>query len=540
MPVIISSIKLSVTADKSEALKKAKSICGNRNGEYHIYKISLDARKQSDMSFVYSVYCEFDDIGFEKRLCERNKNISFVEPVSINPNICKETADTSKRVVIAGFGPAGMFCALILAEYGYCPIVLERGMDVESRVNAVNTFWKSGLLDADTNVQFGEGGAGTFSDGKLTTRIKDPLCRYVLERLVQFGAPSEILTRAKAHIGTDKLREVVRHIRERITELGGEIRFCSKLDDIVISNGEIVSCKASGSEIDTSALVLAIGHSARDTFEMLCKKGIFIEPKPFSVGCRIEHRQEDVDKSLYGEFADKTVDKGGVLPVGEYQLSHRLDDGRAAYTFCMCPGGYVVPSSSEHGGIVTNGMSEFARDSGIANAAVVVSVSPSDYGNGVLDGVEFARSLEQRAYSMTGKAYAAPASDVGSFLRGEKPTGLDTSYVKSSYALDVEPADLSKLFPSVVTSTLQSGLAKFARQMKCFGNEKAILTAPETRTSSPVRITRGDELTSVSCKNLYPSGEGAGYAGGITSAAVDGIRCALKLMENYPPMKGKI
>ncbi len=536
MPIIISQIKLGIKASADDAIKKARQIVG-KNAQYSIYKISLDARKQNDIKYVYSVFCDLEDEAFEKKLCQKNQNISYIEPVALNPVISNKKRDNNRRIVIAGFGPAGMFSALILAEYGYCPIVLERGDCVENRVKRVADFWDGGSLDTESNVQFGEGGAGTFSDGKLTTRIKDPLCRYVLERFCEFGAPSEIMTKAKPHIGTDKLREIVKNVRERIISLGGEVRFLTKLDNIEISDGEIISSFASGEKIDTEALILSIGHSARDTFEMLLKSGIFIEPKPFSVGFRIEHSQYDVNRSLYGKLADNTVDKGGVLPIGEYQLSYREKSGRAAYTFCMCPGGYVVPSSSEENTVVTNGMSEFARNSDNANAAVVASVSPDDFGKNPLDGVMFARQIERKAFELSGKSYKAPACNVGDFLEDKTPTAIDTSSVTPSYAIGVEPCRLSGLYPKAVTDMLKNGLLKFSSQMKCFSDKSAVLTAPETRTSSPVRITRGEELSSVSVKNLYPSGEGAGYAGGIMSAAVDGIRCALKVMENYPPYK---
>lgn len=535
MPIIVNQIKVSINGGDEQAIRKAKQLVGrqlvDKTARYSVYKVSLDARKRNDIHFVYSVFCTLGDCELEKSICEKH-GFSYVEPIEINPVICKGRSDESRRITIAGFGPAGMFCALLLAENGYCPIVLERGESVDSRVKRVNSFWNGGELDENSNVQFGEGGAGTFSDGKLVTRIKDSLCRYVLKRFVDFGAPEEILSKAKPHIGTDKLREIVKGIRQRIIELGGEIRFSTRLEDFEANNNEITHCKTNNGEIDCQALVLAIGHSARDTFEMLDKKGVFIEPKPFSIGCRIEHTQEDVNYSLYGDLAANPA-----LPVGEYQLSYRQSDGRAAYTFCMCPGGTVVAAASESGGVVTNGMSEFSRNGENANSAVAVSVSPADFGNSPLDGVKFAREIEQRAYNFTKQAYNAPSCNVGCFIRSEKQTRLETSYVKPTYQRGAEPCDLTELLPKCTIKTMQDGLAKFSRQMSCFSRQNAILTAPETRTSSPVRITRNEELTSISIKNLYPAGEGAGYAGGITSAAVDGLKCALKLMERYPPIK---
>ncbi len=437
----------------------------------------------------------------------------------------RSVQDNNKKVVIAGFGPAGMFAALTLAEYGFEPLVIERGACVDERVQIVNNFWTKAQLDPSTNVQFGEGGAGTFSDGKLTTRIKDPLCRHVLEKLVEFGAPEEILIKAKPHIGTDRLRKVVKNIREKVIELGGKVRFNSVLTDFDTENGKIKSVTINGSEvIPCDALILAIGHSARDTFEMLYNKKIFLEPKPFSVGARIEHKQSDVNRSLYGKHWNNSN-----LPQGEYQLSYRSGE-RAVYTFCMCPGGTVVPSSSETETVVTNGMSEFARDGENANSALVVSVSPEDFGGDPLDGVKFAREIERKAYMLAGKNYSAPASTVGSFLEGKG--SMHGAEVMPTYAIGVTECNFDGLFPKQVTEMMRIGLNIFSRKMKCFGNRNAVLTAPETRTSSPVRITRNENMTSLSVDGMYPCGEGAGYAGGIMSAAVDGVKCALKIIEN--------
>ena len=340
------------------------------------------------------------------------------------------------------------------------------------------------------------------------------------------GAPEEILFEAKPHIGTDKLRSVVKAVRQRIIANGGEVRFLTKLDSICLTNNEVSSVSSNGNDIETSALVLAVGHSARDTFEMLLGHGVIMEPKPFSVGARIEHKQADVDKSLYGDLAQTLS-----LPKGEYQLSHRRPDGRAAYTFCMCPGGSVVAAASEPETVVTNGMSEYLRDKENANAALVVSVSKNDFGSGVLDGVDFARSLEKRAYSLSG-SYKAPSTTVGAFLEGKS----HSKSVVPTYRPGITECDFDKLFPEFVTDMMREGLRKFSRQMACFGDMGAVLTAPETRTSSPVRITRNESLTALGISNLYPCGEGAGYAGGIVSAAVDGVKVALKIIESIAPM----
>ncbi len=525
MAVIITQVKTAVTSDNEDIINSALKKAGlNRNdaAKADIHKISLDARDNSRIRLVSSVRIELDNIQTEKHLCEKFDFCSFVEHKDIFP---KRAVNTDKKIVIAGFGPAGMFAGLVLAEYGFSPVIIERGGDVDSRVKIVENFQKNAVLDTETNIQFGEGGAGTFSDGKLTTRINDPLCGYVLEKFAEFGAPEEILVKAKPHIGTDKLRNVIKNIRERIIELGGEIRFNSRLTDISDEEGNVRSVTLSDGEvIPCDLLVLAIGHSARDTFEMLLDKKIFVEPKPFSVGVRIEHDQNDVDRSLYGKYWNNPM-----LPKGEYQLSYRQGE-RAVYTFCMCPGGIVVPAASEKYTVVTNGMSEFARNGTNANSAVAVSVSPHDYGNSPLDGVDFARKIERKAFIAAGNNYKAPASTVGNFINGKG--GLSGASVTPTYSIGVEECDLGEIFPEFVTDMLKTGFYNFSRKMKCFGNTGAVITAPETRTSSPVRITRNNNMESVSLKGLYPCGEGAGYAGGIMSAAVDGVRCALKIIDN--------
>lgn len=523
MPVIINQIKGRLDESEASVIEKAlKSVEINQRDikKAGINKVSLDARKRDNIHFVYSVYIEPCDEKIKQRLL-KNKQCREVSESNLNPVISGNKVDGD--VVIAGFGPAGMFCGLILAEYGYKPVILERGGDVDSRVSDVNNYWNGGELNTNSNVQFGEGGAGTFSDGKLTTRINDPLCRYVLEKFVEFGAPEEILVKAKPHIGTDNLRNIVKSIRERIIELGGQVYFNSKLDDIVLKNNKIESIAYNkNQQVETAAVVLAIGHSARDTFEMLADKQIFMQPKPFSVGVRIEHKQTDVNESLYGKYADNPM-----LPVGEYQLSHRNSDGRGVYTFCMCPGGCVVPSASEENTIVTNGMSNFARDGKNANSAVVVSVSEKDYGSGILDGMYFARQIEKNAFNTAKGGKTAPATTVKGFLE-DKPS-VESS-INPTYNRGIHKCDLNDIFPKYVTDMLKTGLESFSRKMKCFSYGDALLTAPETRTSSPVRITRTETMNSLSAENLYPCGEGAGYAGGIMSAAVDGVKTALMIM----------
>ncbi len=525
MAVIVSQIKTPIGSADNDAVRKAlKKIGVNEKNVIRagIYKTSVDARDNNNIKLVSSVKVELCSEKDEAKICERFSFCSLAAKSIVMPD---KSVSSDKKVVIAGFGPAGMFAGLVLAEYGFSPVIIERGADVDSRVQIVENFQKNAVLDPNTNIQFGEGGAGTFSDGKLTTRIHDPLCGYVLEKFAEFGAPEEILVRSKPHIGTDKLRNVIKNIREKIIALGGMVRFDSCLADISEKAGKVNSVTLSGGEvIPCDALILAIGHSARDTFEMLLNKKIFLESKPFSIGTRIEHKQEAVDRSLYGKYWNEPA-----LPKGEYQLSFR-NGKRAVYTFCMCPGGTVVPAASEMETVVTNGMSVFARDGENANSAVAVSVSPDDYGNSPLDGVEFARKIERRAFVLVGKNYKAPASTVGNFLNGNG--GLSGASIVPTYGIGVEECNLNELFPEFITDMLKIGLNDFSRKMECFGDKGAVLTAPETRTSSPVRITRNENMESLSLKGLYPCGEGAGYAGGIMSAAVDGVKCALKIIEN--------
>ena len=522
MAIIIDSINAQIRESHDEVIKKAAASVGLKSSEIKksgINKFSLDARKRNNIHFVYSVYIECFDKSAEHRIL-KNKHCRKVSESILSPVI--SNSPRHGEIIITGFGPAGMFCGLVLAEYGYRPIILERGSSIDKRIKDVEDYWAGKDLNTESNVQFGEGGAGTFSDGKLTTRINDPLCRYVLEKFSEFGAPKEILIKAKPHIGTDNLRDIVKNIRERIISLGGKVIFDTKLSDITLENGHIKSIRTGSTEFETAALVLAIGHSARDTFEMLCKKNIFMQPKPFSVGVRIEHKQSDINESLYGKYANDPA-----LPVGEYQLSYRKSPERCVYTFCMCPGGHVVPSASEPETVVTNGMSCFARDGKNANAAIAVSVSEKDYGNGILDGVKFAREIEKRAFTAAEKG-TAPACTVRGFLNG-KPD-LDTDIIPT-YDRGLTACSFNDILPAFVTDMLAEGLNNFSHKIKAFNDKNAVMTAPETRTSSPVRITRSDNMTSLSADNLYPCGEGAGYAGGIMSAAVDGIKTALSIMK---------
>lgn len=520
MALLISDIKTSTYGTDEEIIEKALKEAGIDKSEcIHagVYKKSLDARKRNNIHIVSSVWVETDK--YPKNLPER---VTKVEKPAFSPIFGDKEKDG--EIVVVGFGPAGMFAALSLSEYGYKPLVIERGEDADSRIKAVKDFWEKGIFKENSNVQFGEGGAGTFSDGKLTTRIHDPLCRYVLEKFYECNAPEDILTKAKPHLGTDNLREIVKNIRQKIIANGGKVRFNTALTGITEENGKVTKITVNeGEEIKTSAVILALGHSARDTFSMLYDKGIYIEPKPFSVGARIEHRRIAVNESLYGEnYPD-------ILPEGEYQLSYRIGN-RGVYTFCMCPGGYVVPSQSEERTIVTNGMSEYKRNGDNSNSALVVSVSPEDFGKGAMDGIAFQRKIERKAYESS-KSYKAPACTAGSFLKHS--ASLKSPSVNPSYALGVTEVNFDDIFPEFVTNMMREGLYNFGNKMKCFKDAGAILTAPETRTSSPVRLKRDENFASVSADNIYPCGEGAGYAGGIMSAAVDGLRAALKVMEKY-------
>ncbi len=532
MPIILSDIRIGLNEPEETALAQAARLLGLPSGSeasIAVSRMSLDARKRDQIRLVYGIRVDLPQ-GEEQLAAAAAKRLGgnrvrYTE--ARLPDFTIGSTRTDTPVVVVGFGPAGMFAALTLAEQGYRPIVLERGADMDRRVAAVNAFWETGKFSSDTNVQFGEGGAGTFSDGKLTTRISDSRCEYVLQRLAALGAPAEILTKAKPHIGTDRLRSVVKNLRQRVETLGGQVLFDTKLEKLILRNGRVCAVETNHGELRTEAVLLAIGHSARDTFLSLAAQGAAMEAKPFSVGARIEHLQAEIDRGLYGEYANHPR-----LPKGEYQLSQRERE-RGVYTFCMCPGGLVVPSSSEEQGVVTNGMSTFARDGENANAALVVSVSPADFGKGPLDGVAFQQELEQRAYQYGGGGYRAPAQDVGSLLAGTP--GLKVGRVTPSYARGVVEADFEKLYPDFVLRMLRQGIRRFGQLLPGFATEDAILTGPETRTSSPVRILRTEGCESLTIGGLYPCGEGAGYAGGIMSAAADGIRVAQALMQKYAP-----
>ena len=482
-----------------------------------LFRKSVDARKKNELHFCCSLLAELN-IN-ENSVLKKVKNAQIYSPCEYIWQISAKHPET--RPVIVGFGPAGMFAALFLARAGLNPIVFERGQDADTRTADVNRFFAGGKLNAESNVQFGEGGAGTFSDGKLNTGIKDFRCRAVLEEFCNHGAPQSILTDAKPHIGTDILVNVVKNIRKEIISLGGEVRFGTKLCDLRFSDGKLVSAVTDNEEIPCKNLILATGHSARDTFLMLKNNGINMIRKPFSMGVRIEHLQSDINKALYGDFAFHPA-----LSAADYKLAVHLKNGRGVYTFCMCPGGEVINASSEAGGIAVNGMSRSKRNGINANSALLVSVEPNDLaGDDVLAGCALQRKTEQAAYTLFGGA--VPVNTVGSFVFS-KP--FEITKVKPTVKPCFAYADFEKIFPQFICESLKEGILLFDKKIKGFADESAVLTAPETRSSSPVRIVRGEDGQSLSHSGIYPCGEGAGYAGGIMSAATDGLKTAEALL----------
>ncbi len=523
--IAVSGIRIPLEATKEDAAEAACVLLNIPRGavkDFKLRRVSYDAR-HGKVAVVCSVLLTLNDEGAERSLCA---SVPFVSLIKKEPlKVVHGTNKLGFRPVIAGFGPAGMFAAYLLSLYGYRPLVVERGGSLDERVGAVESFFHGGSLDVNSNVQFGEGGAGTFSDGKLTTRINDPLCDFVTETFLKHGAPEDIEVKAKPHIGTDKLRNVVKAVREEIVKNGGEIRFHATLDGLDIKNGRLSSVSVNGEKIACDALIIACGHSARDTFGVLHGAGLMLEAKPFSVGARIEHLQSEVNRSLYGEQYQNPL-----LPNAEYNFSAHCGT-RGVYTFCMCPGGVVVPAASEQGGAVTNGMSSFARDKKNANSALVVSVGEREFGKNPFDAIEYQRTIEAAAYKAAGGGFKAPACDVKSFLEGK--AALNLKGVEPSYSRGVSPSDFDAILGKQTADAMRFGISEFSKKAAFWRDGGAVLTGAETRTSSPVRIVREEKRNAVGAYGVYPCGEGAGYAGGIMSAAVDGIKTALAVMEEW-------
>ena len=511
-----------------QAILKRLGVSDQNLVSFTVFKRAYDARKTSAIQLIYTIDADVKDEPSVLKRLSRDKQIVPTPDLDYRPPLQAQSG--AKRPVVVGMGPCGLFAGLLLAEMGFNPIILERGKIVRERTVDTFKFWRKGVLNPGSNAQFGEGGAGTFSDGKLYSQIKDPrhLGRKVLTEFVEAGAPDEILYVSKPHIGTFRLVSMIEHMRGKIERLGGEIRFEHQVTDILLHerHGEKQVAGvvlANGEAIETNHLVMALGHSARDTFEMLHGRGVFFEAKPFSIGVRIEHPQSIIDCARFGPSAGHPI-----LGAADYKLAHHASNGRSVYSFCMCPGGTVVAAASEDGRLVTNGMSQYSRHERNANAGIVVGVTPEDFPEDAranpLAGIAFQRHWEEKAYVAGGASWFAPCQLVGDFLKNQPSTALGS--VIPSYKPGVTPTDLNLCLPEYATTAMREALQAFGRQIQGFSMDEAVMTGVETRTSSPVRMTRGADFQSLNVKGLYPSGEGAGYAGGILSAAVDGIKVA--------------
>ncbi|WP_290697169.1 NAD(P)/FAD-dependent oxidoreductase [Amphritea sp.] len=520
----LSNIKLPLDHDEqafTDTILTTLDITAEQLTTVEIRRRGYDARKKNSIFLIYTLDV---DTTINDELLEKhagNQSIRLTPDMEYK-FVAQAPTDLQERPLVIGFGPCGLLTGLVLAQMGYKPLIIERGKEVRERTKDTFGFWRQKKLNTESNVQFGEGGAGTFSDGKLWTQIKDPkqYGRKVLTEFVEAGAPEEIMYVSKPHIGTFRLVSMVEKMRAKIIEMGGEIRFSARVDDLHIEEGQVTGITlADGEIIKSNHVALAIGHSARDTFQMLFDKNVYMEAKPFSIGFRIEHEQSLIDQARFGKNAGHPI-----LGAADYKLVHHCKSGRSVYSFCMCPGGTVVAATSEEGRVVTNGMSQYSRQERNANSAIVVGIDPSDYPGNPLAGIDLQRQLESNAYLMGGENYDAPAQKVGDFLKGASSEEIGT--VKPSFKPGIKLTDLSKALPDFCIEAIREAIPEFNKKIKGFAKSDALLTGVETRTSSPVSIKRGDDMQSINTRGLYPAGEGAGYAGGIMSAAIDGIKIA--------------
>lgn len=511
--------------DLTTAITTKLKISAEQMASFVMFKRGYDARNKRNIQLIYTLDITLTDLDLTNDLLVQFESDNHVKatPDTSYRYVAQAPKDLTERPVIIGFGPCGLLAALTLAQMGFKPIIIERGNEVRQRTKDTFGFWRQRKLNTESNVQFGEGGAGTFSDGKLYSQVKDPnhYGRKVMTEFVKAGAPEEILFVSKPHIGTYKLVSMVEKMRAEIIKLGGEVRFATRVDDLHITDSKVTGVTLnSGETIKTNHVVLAVGHSARDTFEMLHDKGVYVEAKPFSIGFRIEHKQSTIDKARFGDNAGNEI-----LGAADYKLVHHCKNGRSVYSFCMCPGGTVVAAASEEGRVVTNGMSQYSRNERNANSAIVVGIDPArDYPNHPLAGIDLQRQLETLAFELGGKDYNAPAQTIGDFLKGKQNSELGD--VKPSYTPGITLTDLSKALPDFAVDAIREAIPAFNKKIQGFASDDGLLTGVETRTSSPISIKRNKEFQSINTKGLFPAGEGAGYAGGILSAGIDGIKVA--------------